>query len=407
MDTAPRVLTILPCAYAPESCTTHAFGRNNPFARRTLHQTPLLRRLALTYLSLFAPQCHLLNLPVELILEISTHLSPCHRIALAWTCKALYSTIQTSPFASLEETNRYDFAALLLALQKDRPRHRVCLPCRALHPPSQSTISRPTKRLHHSSSSPNPLHRNPNLKVYLLAPETGCMDGKRPLLYTLTTEHITLTTTSPPPLCIYSLHCTGTFTIRSPLPLQALHNTKFFWKITPVLTRRNLIFHAVYEIAFAASPAGHWSEQHTRHLLEQFDIRCCVHCSTSAFVSEMICLLYHGERWRRGCVRCEWGDGVRAAPRRFTGEACGRHEHGIEGACGCVTEFGVEALHRDAHGPVGVRVKIWQWVGDKGDDVVLGMKGMVMLAYEDALMEERERRAKKEGRVGSPVVFEM
>lgn len=391
MDTAPRLVTILPCAYAPKELCKNHFGRNDPHARLPRKQTQrpnsILKWLPQSQPQAKpqAPKCHLLDLPVELLLEICSHLTPAPVIALAWTCKALYASIKTDTFANVSAQDEQEIRTLLISLHRDNPRHRICLPCRTLHSPSSSTLARRPNKLRSQTSpfSIHPLLQDPTLVIYLLSPDTGDT-RKRTLLYALTTPHISLATLHNS-ICIWTLRCAGTLKLSAPDTLHALHNATFTWDISPLVTRNNLIFHAVYEITFAASPASHWSIDHTKHLLKHFDIRCCIHCSSANFLDELICYLYH-DRYNGREMSCVRFPPPPLPPRDVSvSDGCGRHEH----VCECVTEFTIEPIGGERRWPRGVRVSIWQWVGDKGrGDVVLRQRGMLRTAYFDAELDD-------------------
>jgi hypothetical protein len=364
-------LTILPCVASPALCTEHSIGRNLPdeaqatterakdFAFRIWSNLPF--RLRATK----ASQCQILALPVELLQEFVTYLSASERVLFTLTCKALYSALGSQIFSVLRKVDKTELNKFLVVLQRDLPGYRFCQPCATLHSPKSSTIILPSNKLRREEF-------HPSLQAWLFAP------GPPDILYWLSTEHLQRAISSQ--TCIHTLRCSGVVDLSEALPqVPALHKTTFSFKISPVVSRRNVIFHAVYQIQFPCIPARHWSKVSVRDLLAHFDIRCCLHCSTNQMLDEMICFLYHSRHPSQigevnGCVRARDWD---------ADEGCNHHLH----VCTCTTEYKIEPIGPPASNAViGLKVCIWQWLGERKDDYVLKQRGVLRNAYMDAMM---------------------
>ncbi|KAF2186969.1 hypothetical protein K469DRAFT_705515 [Zopfia rhizophila CBS 207.26] len=374
-----RVITILPCAFSPESCTAHRVGRNQPQWAKKENASILTNWLEFIP-SILATgknrQCHLLSLPVELLQEIATYLPEYERIALALTCKALQATLGSDSFPSLQKIDKNEFISLLTALQRDIPNYRVCCPCKTLHGPNNSAVALPPNKLRRLSQ-PDPLLKC--AAACLLAPFHGLSPDRR-LLYWLSHEHVQRAINKR--ICLSTLRCSGSNSPFSDVP--GLHDATFDFKIVPVLSRRNIIFHASYDVRFACTPSRWWSEGYVKSLVQYFDLRCCMHCSTDQMLDEIICFLYHGrtstQQESNACVRAREPQNVPVD------EGCGHHIH----ACECATEYKIEALKEPGqgqHAPIGVRIYVWQWLGHRSDDYVLRHRGVLRNLYEDAVLE--------------------
>ncbi|KAF2464033.1 uncharacterized protein BDR25DRAFT_307364 [Lindgomyces ingoldianus] len=241
-----------------------------------------------------------------------------------------------------------------------------------LHPPTYNTIKIPRNKLRRQ-----PHH--PQLRAYLLAPDEGNYPD---ILYWLCGEHLQRAISKE--ICLSTLRCSGSIALGPTLPKHpALNGASFHFKATPALSRRNIIFHAEYELTFNCAPCRFWSEAYVRSLLLFFDLRCCLHCSTGQMQDEIICFLFHGPNTplQQGVVNtC-----VRATDRLGDiEEGCGHHIH----VCECATEYKIEPVRQlGLDVPVGVKVLIWQWLGHRSNDYVLRQKGVLRNLYEDAAME--------------------
>ncbi|KAF2266046.1 hypothetical protein CC78DRAFT_163994 [Lojkania enalia] len=364
MAGSSRVLTIVPCGEAPGVCVEHVAGRNK---NRRTGSTSLLTKLGDSLLRQFSKartsECYLLSLPVELVQEIASYLAPHERIAFTLACKALQSTLGTSAFSEFRALGKDEHINLLTVLHRDIPEYRVCGPCQKLHGPTNSLITMPMNKLRRG-------YIDPRLQVYLRAPQKG---KKQQNIYLLTPEHIHKAINNQ--ICLSTIRCSGTIYLRKVLPsLPEFYCSVFNFRIAPVVTRKNLIFHAVYEVNFAVVPCLHWSRDHVQHLLSYFDIRCCVHCSTSQMLDELICFLYHPP-----CIGpySESQDNCTRKGDRYQDEGCSHHTH----ICDCATEYKMEA------GGSQIKVYIWQWIGDRRDDYILKQKGVLRNLYEDSLMD--------------------
>ncbi|KAF2736608.1 hypothetical protein EJ04DRAFT_521825 [Polyplosphaeria fusca] len=315
-------------------------------------------------------QCRLLALPVELLHEIATYLLPFQRVIFSLTCKALRNTVGTGSPQWPKELFKEDVLELLPLLQRDIPQYRLCSPCKTLHLPSRSVVKLSSNKLQRGKI----LH--PMVQAYLQAPdEKKCIN----LLYWLSPEHLRLAAAKQ--ICISTLRCSGTISLSTAFPtVPELHGGAFNFTITPVMNRKNVIFHAVYEVIFVCAPVRYWANSHTRKLLSYFDMRCCLHCSTGQMLDEMLCVLSHRNDGlphgvMHNCVRA-WDANEE--------EGCGHHSH----ACKCAVEYRIERVMKEGEtAPVGIRVSIWQWLGDRSDDWVLRQKGVLRNLYEEAIME--------------------
>lgn len=364
-------LTVLPCTASPALCTEHNIGRNQPHEPQAIKDRA--KGLALSIWSSIPPirprvisaaQCQLLALPVELLQDVASYLPASERISFTLACKALYSTLGSQVFSGLRKADRSELNNFLIILQRDLPRYRFCQPCATLHGPKNSTTIVP----------PNKLRReefHPTLLARLLAP------GTSDILYSLSTEHFQRAISEQ--ICIHTLRCSGIVDLSKTLPgVPALHMTTFNFRINPVVSRRNIIFHAVYQIQFPCEPARHWSRVSVRELLTHFDIKCCLHCSTNQMLDEMICFLYHNQQPALGEV-----NGCPRARDRNADEGCNHHIH----ACACTTEYKMETIGPPTNNTVfGLKVCIWQWLGERKNDYVLKQRGVLRNAYEDAMM---------------------
>ncbi|ORY05079.1 hypothetical protein BCR34DRAFT_572323 [Clohesyomyces aquaticus] len=363
-----RVLPVLPCSCAPGHCTKHDVGRSQPDAVSwgSLWAT-LADSLPIPFLKSKDTRCHILSLPIELLQEILTHLGPHDQIVFIITCKALQQSLGP-PWPKLLPSEHIDF---LKAIQRDIPDYRLCRPCKILHAPTRNTITIPRNKLRRET-----YHRD--LRAYVLAPHGG---NDPDILYWLCEEHLQLAITEH--ICIDTLRCSGTLDLPSLLPKQKymVGSAIFTFKIVPVISRRNVIFHAIYELNYTATtPQRVWAdleEDRVRELLLLFDIRCCLHCSTGQMREEMICFLFHSTQRVGSVITCTRGSAV-------SGEGCGHHIH----ACECTTEYMMEQIKVDStDAPTGIRVFVWQWLGHRSDDYVLKQRGMLRNCYEDATLE--------------------
>jgi hypothetical protein len=366
-----RQLSVLPCATSWGICTEHSLGRNQLRTKARRSITWKLSGSAIHNNSQrFGLQGRLFTLPVELLQEIATYLPPSGRVALSLTCKALQNTVGAGSPQWPKALEKHDVLALLVLIQRDVPQYRLCSPCRTLHLPSRSIIMLPSNKLHRDRN----LH--PMVQAYLQAPdEKKCPN----LLYWLSPEHLRRAVTKQ--ICISTLRCSGTVSLSRAFPtIPELHGGTFDFKITPALNRSNVIFHADYEINFICAPIRYWSKGHIQKLLRYFDLRCCLHCSTGRMLDEILCFLSHRQDGLphgiiNNCVRA-WDPNQE--------EGCGHHSHD----CKCAVEYRIQSvLKRGEIAPTGVRISIWQWLGDKSDDWVLRQKGVLRNLYEDAVMD--------------------
>lgn len=68
----------------------------------------------------------------------------------------------------------------------------------------------------------------------------------------------------------------------------AFYNSILTFRIKPVLTPNGIVFHAEYSLEFGFTFCRHWcSALDARRLLQDFDIRCCKHCSRDCMLDEM------------------------------------------------------------------------------------------------------------------------
>lgn len=388
----PRTLSVLPCS-ASAWCTEHSLGHNQPQAVIGTSGYSLWTTIS-AYLPFLAfksqsPQCHLITLlPVEILREIFLYLTLPERIAIALTSKALYSAVGTHEFVKLKDkSNENELINLLTLLQRDSRTHRLCQSCKILHSPTHSTITLPPNKLRRQK-----LH--PTVQVYILAPH---VQGSGSILFWLTDEHFWLAVSKQ--ICIHTLRCKGSASLARALPsVPALHNTTFKYHFHPIVNRGDVVFHAKYLIEFPCAPQQYWSHEYVKILLGYFDIRCCLHCPKDHLLDEMICFLYHGRevvRPRQGmlpsCARARmppFSDGEDDNVSSM-GDGCGhvrRHD------CDCATEYTIESithhLGQRFDVPVGVKVKVWQWLGNRKDDYVLKIGGMLRNLYEDAALGE-------------------
>lgn len=365
---------MLPCAHAPASCTEHSLGRIQHKRHINTIIPAIITRLFSFQSSKFATinqTCHLLSLPIELLQEIALYLTLPDRIAITLTCKALYSALGTSLFSGIKELNEKESLDLLIPLQRDKPDYRICGPCKILHSPSRSTITLPRNRLRREKFPPT-------LQVYLIAPG-GRHDRHPSFLYWLSDEHIRRVISHQ--ICISTLRCSGTFPLSETLPsVPALHDTTFTYMMLPNRSRRNLIFLGIYEISFSSAPRLHWSQSYVRELLQNFDIRCCLHCSTELMLDEMVCVLFHGQEPSGSAGRGSSEGCTRTRDDPFL-DGCGHHFH----ACECATEYSIEGVvRRPGDAAMFMRVFVWQWLGGRKDDVVLRERGILRHLHEDA-----------------------
>ena len=371
-----RNSSVLPCAHSSAPCFEHNVLRNNPKRPgTTAAATKRLSILKLLEYNATSSQCLLLSLlPIELLHNILHYLSPSDRIAIALTCKALYSTLGTTEFSSIKKRDKIETITFLTNLHRDFPSHLLCRHCKMLHNPS--TITLPQNKLRRRGLPHACL-------AYLQAPGEG---QDRSILYWLSDEHLRFAVSKQ--ICASTLCCSGSINLGETLPnISALHSTFFNFKVEPVYTRGNLIVQSTYEIVFSTRPVPmpiFWPEAYLRTLLSHFDIRCCVHCSTSQNIDEIVCVLYHdGGRQNSEasseCVRLENAD---------FDDGCGHHFHD----CECTTEYKVEKIRSIQPGafPRVVKVTVWQWLGNRKNDVALKQRGMLRYAYQDALLDRKD-----------------
>ncbi|KAF2797903.1 hypothetical protein K505DRAFT_127855 [Melanomma pulvis-pyrius CBS 109.77] len=369
-------LTVLPCAHALAYCTEHSAGRIEPKKpTNSIIHTVLAGLCGFRFSKVATTNqtCHLRSLPIELIGEIALHLTLPERIAFTLTCKALYSALGTSPFSGYKRLSEEECLKLLIPLQRDNPEYRICSPCKILH--SRNTIAIP-------SSEPEGKTFPLTLKVYLIAP--GRRRDPDPLfLYWVTDEHIRRIISRE--LCIWTLRCFGTFSLSEELAsVPELHDTTFRYMMAPNRNRHNFVFYGIHEFSFTKAPHLRWSESGARGLLKNFDIRCCVHCSTELMMDELVCALYHG----RGSPDSAQGGSTEGCARVQNdpfGDGCGHHFHD----CECATEYKIERpMDRREGEVVLMRVFVWQWLGGNRDDAQSRKRGMVRRLHESAAWDD-------------------
>lgn len=383
MPGSSRMLSILPCDISPNSCTLHATGRNIIPERhwRTRLSSLLVhigRPLINREPSKPVPCPPILALPFELLFEIRRHLDEHERIALALTCKAIYGAFGKASFSSIQKTPN-GVKDVLILLQRDMSTYRLCASCKTLHHPQASTMVLPRNKLRRT-----PWH--PTVLVYLYPPSPA----RNPCaLYWLSTEHRDRILSHQ--ICLSTLRCKGTVDMMKALPSASYPgNAALGWTVTPVVTRKTVIFYAEYQVQLFlnASSNLYKSQDDARQLLKELDVRCCLHCSTDMFLEEMMCFMFH---LRENSLDAEC---VRRSPDHEGG--CGRQKHKHD--CACVSDFSVEFRNREDVRPQassGIResvptltVRLWQWLGPSGDDAVLKYKGVLQNLYEDAYFED-------------------
>ncbi|KAF1997573.1 hypothetical protein P154DRAFT_274177 [Amniculicola lignicola CBS 123094] len=370
-----KSVQVYPCVAAKELCTAH---------------TPQTTR-SWWFPSLFAfksTRCILLSeCPVEILDEIIDYLSPQDKIALRLTCKALWNKFGPT---TKQKLKKGEHMKLLKQLQKDLPRWRLCEPCKILHGPNFNVMSLP-------------LLARSKVQIHLQSPYTGSRmkPNSTPLkfdgpLYSLTDQHIEQARTDNSKICISALRCSDTLRPFSanlyPQPdskLGALFNTSFKYTIKPVVSNRNFIFHATYEIEFQPNIHVYWSPAFTREVLARFDIRCCMHCSTSQLLDEMLCFVYHPDTdfERRNGPTAIAPSCMRRGTSLAADEGCGHHLH----ACRCVTEYAIEALETEVGRQrvvFGIRVRVWQLIGSAEQDYALRQRGYLRSWYDNSMLTE-------------------
>lgn len=388
MAGSSRRVSVLPCALGPKPCTAHYIKPIRPPEKS-------IKKLFLSILPISSGKqssedtkpCHLLALPVELILEIATHLEIYEQVLLSLTCKALHTALGIKLNSTLPLNDSTHQSEFLTLLHRDLPSYRLCIPCNKLHNSSGDTIALPQNKLRRT-----PWH--PAIKACLFRPfRFGFPDP----VYWLSDEHVRRVLAKQ--ICTSTLHCSGVLDLSAAKREHPVleHGSCEYW-IKPVISRGCLIYHAVYEIKLLRKEDASWSQDDVKDILRNLDLRCCLHCSTSRFLAEMICLAYHPLEVRPdGPICAHWRIARRA---EAAGEGCDHHGHADgEGACQCVTdssienisnryeEFGAEPERRDR--VFGWRVTIWQWLGGGRyeGDMLLRYKGVLRNLYEDAVFE--------------------
>ncbi|KAF2200194.1 hypothetical protein GQ43DRAFT_464187 [Delitschia confertaspora ATCC 74209] len=384
-----RVYSIQPCAFSKDGCLEHALGRHLPLYKQNLATRSKKSKCSklLKFLAALARfkkpkrrQCHLFALPVELLQEIASYLSLDSRISFTLSCKALYHTLGSEPCFHIKRFHHDDYIRFLTALQRDMAGYRLCQPCKILHSPTYRNVEPEPNVLRKRS---HPGFMTENTAVSLLAPRMRKeKDKDREVLYWLSRDHVELAIAKN--ICLWTIRCSGVCVMeenivgRSKGPL--IDGTTFSYTMLPVLSQKNMIFHAKYEIEFPVVPWQHWSHETIEEILSSFDIRCCIHCSTPYMAEEMAFFLGYPSR---PCHRLSQCVRNRVSPQ-FKEDTCNEHTHG----CDCTTEYKIEAI-RDERGqwPVGLRVYVWQWFGPRGKDATLKERGMLRNLYEDSVLD--------------------
>ena len=371
--TPQKILSILPCASVLGGCDEHQLGRNQPCLEEGYKADSVTLKTKLSMfiqkpISVIRPRTsYLLSLPVELLQEISTYLSDSEFAAFGLTCKPLYSTLGTKPWQDLRIQDREDFLNLLVLLQRDLPERRLCRKCDKLHGPKFSTITLPRAVLTRNSI-PAPLIRD--TAIYLLEPRVPCQKRPRRPLYWITHEHIRLAIAhqvqgSAFGICMNTLSCSGKKAYGAFAPM--VRNMEFSYDIKPVITRRNVLWSAAYDISFEFDPSTESQQLSVKGVLQRFDLRCCVHCSNGSMTEEILCWMYHKPNEEdSACVRKVQDYGVE--------QGCAAHTH----SCDCATEYQIIPMTQ-----YGFRVVVWQWLGDKADDSVFHQRGILRNLYEE------------------------
>ncbi|OCK77086.1 hypothetical protein K432DRAFT_384971 [Lepidopterella palustris CBS 459.81] len=366
------ISSILPCASLPGGCQFHETGRNQPCLDKSSDngEGSKLRTRVSTFfqnrtIANKIPPPHLFSLPVELLQEIASYLADSELIAFSVTCSALFNTFGNSGWAGLRARNRKEFLHLLGLLQRDRRHWRLCCKCDTLHSPRFSTISFPPNVLTRAGESSLWMRFT---IVYVLEPYCRGSKGLRRPLYWISREHIRLAISGN--ICLATLSCSGQKTYER--LGRAGMKMNFKYTISPLMVRRNILWHADYEVSFETDDHRVCS---LREALEHLDFRCCMHCTNGSMTPEIEYLMRrrrdpnsrHLEedghafiQWQRGCNR-----------------------HSKEG-CACAVDYVVNLL---GTGLTAFRVRVWQWFGEKSTDWVLRQPGILRNMYEEAKLD--------------------
>lgn len=354
-----KVISILPCASAPEGCKVHHIGRNRPClsskpasnteSRSTL--TKLFGILSYARQNRNSRKCHLFALPVELLQDIAAYLAPSDLIAFTLACKGLYSTLGSEYFSSLKKQKEDELVNLLALLQRDLPKYRMCRSCRILHSPRYSTVTLPPNVLHRPSEPDRIFQQT---AIYLLDLGTGKKE-ERNVLYWLSHDHVEQVIATR--ICLSTISCAGVRSYSEPFPVTRMN---FEYKILPVISRQNLIWHAAYAVTFEGVSNLSMVQGFVQDSIKKLDIRCCLHCSTGTMESAINSFLVTGEYAQHG----------------------GLHQH----TCDCATEYQLGRVRKDGK-LIGFTVKVWQWLGHRSRDPILKQKGMLQNLYEEANLD--------------------